>query len=1142
MIHRVADEYADADHIEWPATVDDLVKGLSNDKPIAELFNAIYMTSNRQWNSSIPLNEHGYAKVGSDNIATKIWSVASDWTALITGLKNSKQATLALDVHRLTANKEVGTLLWKAGHALSPNDVRLQNEEFLAEVDEHGGALIGLVKGAVTHSSMDNNDKCQETLTGKNTTHHTNFLLFQPNPPIGETVSSSTTRTTTSSEADTSYKMGKLVPPPLIPGYKDCEDQELVDASFQEDLLWSLAGGVPTNSDDPLPFMGSWTAFKKSICEKETPRSILNYLPANENPPEHGVCKEYLEYALEVMDCLEIKRMFVHADEQVYARLVQLIWNHKDRFKNIIPLLGGFHQLRVLQKILYKRHAVVGYGDWFWDSGVIAEGSVPKAIEGKHYYRCMRVHKEGFDALCQYRFDEITGDYKNINPNLLEKLKELRKNPSISLVDSITGSLEFRELISQFTEVSDSRSRMTMQYLRDVSLMLCIVSAVREGSFERHLQAERQFLKLVFAFDHYNYARYNSYQHIYLTNMKNNGDEAIKDLTTHGFGCTTSDKAHFATKHGDLETEHFNRETKGTAAPFRSGYSTNMHAVNRWIKTTHCHAKIRKAVKKQFRIFTSSVHKELTPKNRRLHHDHVVALKTKLREYRAEPFKPGPARNIVTGKEIDTSIVNGLLNAADKGDAQLKKFTHDVFVAGTKNIFNTITKNSIKTGIVTKKKPCKTVDILKEDKQVFGLIISKCASKEEGFSFPMTYYPLPIAKSEELLYSSDKAKFRNDVIGESYSNLPLSNAAWIVDAGYAIRQVKPKATYREFYNDLLNWMIPDSIHRPRRLIICIDDYREKSTKDGERKDRRDGKEEGKRIYVSGAEQIMPKGKLKWADFLSNGKNKNDLMQCFGIYLKTDEASKKLNGLEVIFCGREAIWSIRGDVVTEHGPCNHEEADTKIPLFASSSGCHVVCVAQDCDILVLLIFAFANVRPEFRWQMRYEYAKFADVNSIYDNLGDHISKLLIHYHVISGCDTTSYFFRRGKILPFKKAVKSGSLSLLAGLGEDVNISAEDIAACKEFVRTVMYQGEPEDSYLQTRMNLYDDQPPESKTTITIPPDEQSCTQHILRCHYRVYSWKRSNESVIPDIDMFENGWKLSADGMVVPVWYAGTTIL
>ena len=78
------------------------------------------MTSNQQWNSLVAHNEHEYAKVGSENIAAKMWPVASDWMALITDLKNSKQAMLALDVHRLTANKEVGMLLWKAVQALSP--------------------------------------------------------------------------------------------------------------------------------------------------------------------------------------------------------------------------------------------------------------------------------------------------------------------------------------------------------------------------------------------------------------------------------------------------------------------------------------------------------------------------------------------------------------------------------------------------------------------------------------------------------------------------------------------------------------------------------------------------------------------------------------------------------------------------------------------------------------------------------------------------------------------------------------------------------------------------------------------------------------------------------------------------------------
>ena len=66
-----------------------------------------------------------------------------------------------------------------------------------------------------------------------------------------------------------------------------------------------------------------------------------------------------------------------------------------------------------------------------------------------------------------------------------------------------------------------------------------------------------------------------------------------------------------------LVTEHFNRETKGTAGPFRSGYSTDQQALNRWIKTSHIHSKVRVAVKMKFSLYTFSTHKELTIRNKR---------------------------------------------------------------------------------------------------------------------------------------------------------------------------------------------------------------------------------------------------------------------------------------------------------------------------------------------------------------------------------------------------------------------------------------------------------------------------------------------------------------------------------------------
>ena len=66
-----------------------------------------------------------------------------------------------------------------------------------------------------------------------------------------------------------------------------------------------------------------------------------------------------------------------------------------------------------------------------------------------------------------------------------------------------------------------------------------------------------------------------------------------------------------------------------------------------------------------------------------------------------------------------------------------------------------------------------------------------------------------------------------------------------------------------------NWMIPNKIFSPKKLVIAVDRYDKESTKELARKKRRDGKEEGKRIHVSGFDQKMPVGQQKWNDFLSN---------------------------------------------------------------------------------------------------------------------------------------------------------------------------------------------------------------------------------------------------------------------------------
>ena len=44
---------------------------------------------------------------------------------------------------------------------------------------------------------------------------------------------------------------------------------------------------------------------------------------------------------------------FIHANEQVYFPLLNLIWRDEDLYVNVIPVLGGFHQVSVIQKKYY---------------------------------------------------------------------------------------------------------------------------------------------------------------------------------------------------------------------------------------------------------------------------------------------------------------------------------------------------------------------------------------------------------------------------------------------------------------------------------------------------------------------------------------------------------------------------------------------------------------------------------------------------------------------------------------------------------------------------------------------------------------------------------------------------------------------
>ena len=330
------------------------------------------------------------------------------------------------------------------------------------------------------------------------------------------------------------YAIGPRKEPPPFNSYNDDDKQTLLTKRMKKDTIWSIANGLPLEQDSTLPLLGSWTAFNRKVSSKEQAKSLIEYLPIINQPPKYDVCKHYLDSLNRIIDDLGAKNVFVHADEEVYSRLVHIIWKHGDIYKKAIVIMGGFHQLRVKQKLIYKQHGCLGFKEWFVDAGIIAPGSVEKAFTGYHYYRCMRLLKESFDALIQIRVEQITDFYGNMDKNLLQYLKDLRRDPSAVNLEKIVSSESFQMLYEEIVKSKGLQDRMTLSYLFDVSSLLALLASVREGDVELHCEGERRMLKQIFAFDHQNYARYLTYQHVMLNNLKSINDAAYQELNVKG--------------------------------------------------------------------------------------------------------------------------------------------------------------------------------------------------------------------------------------------------------------------------------------------------------------------------------------------------------------------------------------------------------------------------------------------------------------------------------------------------------------------------------------------------------------------------------------------------------------------------------
>ena len=109
-------------------------------------------------------------------------------------------------------------------------------------------------------------------------------------------------------------------------------------------------------------------------------------------------------------------------------------------------------------------------------------------------------------------------------------------------------------------------------------------------------------------------------------------------------------------------------------------------------------------------------------------------------------------------------------------------------------------------------------------------------------------------------------------------------------------------------------------------------------------------------------------------------------------------------------------------------CDHEEADSRIVvhiLHTLEQNANTVQVRTvDTDVLVILIGKFHDIKkvyPHVSIWVAFgmgKHFRFYSVNTICASLGEFKSRSVPVFHAFSGCDSTSSFTGKGKVLAWK----------------------------------------------------------------------------------------------------------------------------
>lgn len=157
------------------------------------------------------------------------------------------------------------------------------------------------------------------------------------------------------------------------------------------------------------------------------------------------------------------------------------------------------------------------------------------------------------------------------------------------------------------------------------------------------------------------------------------------------------------------------------------------------------------------------------------------------------------------------------------------------------------------------------------------------------------------------------------------------------------------------------------------------------------------------------------------------------------------------------------------------------------------------VSDDTDVFVLLVYWVRKVNICALVQMEKWNGTVIDINDTAASLGDK-SLQLLRMHAITGCDTVSYPYNKGKIIALSTLCEGSFEELSTSVGEKTTMHEELLMTGQMFFASLY--GIPKCKTMNdARHNLYikkKGKPPHVKA---LPPTDDNLLHHMPRAHHQ-----------------------------------------